>query len=56
MDEKKGPAKGNKYVYFKSLDTEWKRSRKLATKYRIIESLNRQPGIINKVRDTDTVN
>ena len=42
----------------KSVDTEWrKRSRKLATKYRIIETVNRQPGVIRKkVREIETVN
>ena len=58
MDENKWAAKVHKYLYMKSVDTEWrKRSRKLATKYRIIETVNRQPGVIRKkVREIETVN
>lgn len=49
MDESKRATKEPKYFYLKSKDTEWRKTlRKLATKGRVVESVDKQQGVIKE--------
>lgn len=49
MDQNKRAPKAHKYLYLKSVYTEWrKRLRQWASRYTVIESINRQPLVIKK--------
>ncbi|KAH8021968.1 hypothetical protein HPB51_019612 [Rhipicephalus microplus] len=56
QDEKNWAARVHRYLYLKSVDTQWrKRTRKLATKYNLTAA-NKQRGPVKKqVRETETI-
>lgn len=56
LDEKNWAARVHRYLYLKSVDTQWrKRTRKLATKYNLTAA-NKQRGPVKKqVRETETL-